>query len=102
MDAAAMRRECAGNQEMKGRPLPLRHNLGADMQGQKRVAVVTGGSSGIGRAAALGFATAGYDVAICGRRADALQTTALKTRGYWGECDVTDPSAVAHFFTGVK
>lgn len=72
------------------------------MQGHKKVAVVTGGSSGIGRAVALGLAGGGYDVAICGRRADALQTVALKTKGYWGECDVTDPSAVAHFFTGVK
>ena len=72
------------------------------MSGQKKVAVVTGGSSGIGRAAALGLAAAGYDVAICGRRADVLLTTAARTKGYWAECDVTDPSAVAHFFTGVK
>jgi len=69
---------------------------------KKKVVVVTGGSSGIGRAAALGFAAAGYDVAICGRRVDALQTVALETNGYWAECDVTDPSAVAHFFAGVK
>lgn len=67
-----------------------------------KVAVVTGGSSGIGRAAALGLAAAGYDVAICGRRADALRATAARTKGYWAECDVTDPNAVAHFFTGVK
>ena len=72
------------------------------MAGQKRVAIVTGGSSGIGRAAALGLAAAGYDVAICGRRADALQTVALETRGFWKACDVTDPAAVAHFFSGVK
>lgn len=72
------------------------------MANKGKVAVITGGSSGIGRAAALGFASAGYDVAICGRRADALQTVALETGGYWGECDVTDPAAVAHFFTAVK
>ncbi|WP_332701751.1 SDR family oxidoreductase [Devosia sp.] len=72
------------------------------MEMQRKVAVVTGGSSGIGRAAALGFAGAGYDVAICGRRADALQGVALETGGYWGECDVTDPAAVAQFFSGVK
>lgn len=67
-----------------------------------KIAVVTGGSSGIGKAAALGLAKAGYEVAICGRRADALQTVALETGGYWKECDVTDPAAVAHFFAGVK
>lgn len=69
---------------------------------QNKVAVVTGGSSGIGRAAALGFAKTGYQVAICGRRADALKTVAQETGGYWAECDVTDPSAVAHFFTGLR
>ena len=34
--------------------------------------VITGGTSGIGKAAALGFAAAGWQVAICGRRADRL------------------------------
>ncbi|MHA6691932.1 SDR family oxidoreductase [Devosia sp. A449] len=69
---------------------------------QNKVAVVTGGSAGIGRAAALGFAQAGYQVAICGRRAEALQAVASETGGYWAACDVTDPTAVAQFFAGVK
>ncbi|MHA6731127.1 SDR family oxidoreductase [Devosia sp. A369] len=69
---------------------------------QNKVAVVTGGSAGIGRAAALGFAQAGYQVAICGRRAEALQSVASETGGYWAMCDVTDPTAVAQFFAGVK
>src|SRR5690606_36548295 len=72
------------------------------MEGAKRVAVVTGGSSGIGKAAALGLAEAGYAVAICGRRREALQTVAEAARGHWGECDVTDPAAVAQFFAGVR
>jgi NAD(P)-dependent dehydrogenase (short-subunit alcohol dehydrogenase family) len=72
------------------------------MEGAKRVAVVTGGSSGIGKAAALGLAEAGYAVAICGRRREALQTVAEAVGAYWGECDVTDPGAVAQFFAGVK
>lgn len=72
------------------------------MDTQDKVAVVTGGSSGIGRAAALGLAKAGYKVAICGRRAEALQSVAAETGGYWAECDVTDPAAVAHFFAGVR
>jgi NAD(P)-dependent dehydrogenase (short-subunit alcohol dehydrogenase family) len=72
------------------------------MEGAKRVAVVTGGSSGIGKAAALGLAEAGYAVAICGRRREALQTVAEAAGGHWGECDVTDPGAVAQFFAGVK
>ena len=70
--------------------------------GEGRIAVVTGGSSGIGRAAALGFAKAGYAVAICGRRAEAVDTVGRQVRGYGVACDVTDPTAVAHFFTAVK
>ncbi|MET3925802.1 SDR family oxidoreductase [Devosia sp. 2618] len=68
----------------------------------KKVAVVTGGSSGIGKAAAIGLAQAGYDVAICGRRADALKAVADETGGFWAECNVTDPTAVASFFDGVR
>ena len=71
------------------------------MKTQNKVAVVTGGSAGIGRAAALGLAAAGYDVAICGRRAEALEAVSAETGGHWGICDVGDPAAVAHFFAGV-
>jgi NAD(P)-dependent dehydrogenase (short-subunit alcohol dehydrogenase family) len=72
------------------------------MAGAGQVAVITGGSSGIGRAAAVGFAKAGYRVAICGRRADALAEVAKTTKGYWAACDVTDHADVARFFSGVK
>ena len=37
-----------------------------------RSILITGGTSGIGRAAAVGFAAAGWRVATCGRRADKL------------------------------
>ncbi|MDB5613810.1 MAG: family oxidoreductase [Devosia sp.] len=67
-----------------------------------KVAIVTGGSSGIGKAAALGLARAGYEVAICGRRPSELEAVSLDTQGYWAECDVTDPIAVGAFFAGVK
>lgn len=38
------------------------------------VVIITGASSGIGRALALAFGRAGYAVAFCGRTADALHT----------------------------
>ncbi|MFC6705067.1 SDR family oxidoreductase [Flexivirga alba] len=45
-------------------------------QEARRVAVVTGAGSGIGRAVAVGLAGAGFEVALAGRRADALEETA--------------------------
>ena len=44
-------------------------------------AVVCGGSRGIGRAIALGFAQAGGAVSICARGADTLEQTAQRDRG---------------------
>jgi NAD(P)-dependent dehydrogenase (short-subunit alcohol dehydrogenase family) len=43
---------------------------------KNKVALVTGGSSGIGRAAALGFAARGGKVVITGRRPEPLERTA--------------------------
>ena len=40
-----------------------------------KVAIVTGASSGIGRATALAFAAAGASVAICARGEPALRAT---------------------------
>ncbi len=41
----------------------------------KKVAIVTGAGSGIGRASALALLEAGWHVALAGRRADALEAT---------------------------
>ena len=40
-----------------------------------RVAIITGGGSGIGRAGALALANDGWSVTVAGRRADALEET---------------------------
>lgn len=45
---------------------------------EDRVAVVSGGSRGIGKAIALGLAEAGADVVICARNAEMLETTATE------------------------
>jgi NADP-dependent 3-hydroxy acid dehydrogenase YdfG len=66
-----------------------------------KVALITGGGSGIGRAIALELARRGASVALAGRREDALLETAAQI-GYEGgdavtiPTDVTDPTQVAH------
>jgi len=59
-----------------------------------RVALVTGGSRGIGRAIAIKLAELGAAVAICGRDAETLRTTtdelqALTEKSFWQTADVT-------------
>ena len=51
-----------------------------------KVAVVTGASSGLGAAFAVGLAEAGADVAVCARRADRLQETAGKVEALGRRC----------------
>lgn len=69
---------------------------------KQKIAVVTGASSGIGRAAALGLAREGYAVAICGRRGDALDAVAAEHEGILPlVCDVGNSDAVAALFAKV-
>jgi len=67
----------------------------------KRV-VVTGGSKGIGRSIALGFADAGAAVSICARGRAALDETGaeIAARGveaHAGACDLADKQAIAAY-----
>jgi NAD(P)-dependent dehydrogenase (short-subunit alcohol dehydrogenase family) len=61
-----------------------------------KVAIVTGGSSGLGVAFAEGFGEAGARVVVCARRADRLRDTTERVRARGGEAiavqaDVTSP-----------
>jgi NAD(P)-dependent dehydrogenase (short-subunit alcohol dehydrogenase family) len=61
-----------------------------------KVAIVTGASSGLGAAFALGLAEAGADVAICARRVSRLEATAEQVRALGRRClavpaDVSQP-----------
>lgn len=62
----------------------------------ERVALITGGTRGIGRAVAALLAQGGARVALCGRDAESAVATAQAlghgVRGYG--CDVADPAAV--------
>ncbi|HEX8871787.1 MAG TPA: SDR family oxidoreductase [Candidatus Acidoferrum sp.] len=64
-----------------------------------KVAIVTGGGTGIGRAIVLAFAREGAKVAIAGRRPEKLEEVAKEVNGAGGEaramvCDVTSAQAV--------
>jgi short-subunit dehydrogenase len=56
------------------------------MTTQRKVVVVTGASSGIGRAAALEFARRGYDLAIASRRLSLLESLAEECRAAGARC----------------
>src|SRR3954453_12159962 len=73
---------------------------------QQRVAVVTGGGSGIGAASALALAADGWIVVLAGRRAEALGAVAGRGAGLAGAldpfpADVTDEASVRALFGGV-
>jgi len=65
---------------------------------EPRVAVVTGGAQGIGRAAAVRLAEAGRDIVVADLAPEAAETVraveALGRRALWQAVDVTDPAAV--------
>jgi NAD(P)-dependent dehydrogenase (short-subunit alcohol dehydrogenase family) len=65
-----------------------------------RIALVTGGGSGIGRASAIALADAGFTVAVCGRRREPLEVVGAGTVAI--PADVRDPESVAALFEEVE
>lgn len=61
---------------------------------QKKVAIVTGGGSGIGAASAEVLRAEGWEVVICGRREDALARIAERTGAVPVAADMTNPADV--------
>ncbi len=65
------------------------------MGSSRKVAIVTGAGSGIGRASALALLAEGYDVALAGRRAEALEETAARAAREGSGRALTVPTDVA-------
>lgn len=73
------------------------------MEPPRKVAVITGAGSGIGRATAQAFLAAGHAVVLAGRRREQLEITARDSGAPAGRAlvvatDVTDPAAVRNLF----
>src|SRR6185503_18210971 len=71
----------------------------------KRAALVTGGATGIGRAAVLALARAGYDVCVNYGSSEAAARETAKEAGkntLLARCDVSDEKAVRGMVQKVK
>ena len=68
------------------------------------VGLVTGGGSGVGRAAGIALAEAGFTVVLAGRRREPLEEAAEEAgpNAVALTCDVRDGSAVAALFAEIK
>ena len=72
-----------------------------------KIALVTGAGSGIGRASALALQSAGYSVALAGRRAVELERTVERASSAGGKMlavptDVSKPQSVLELFDRVR
>jgi NAD(P)-dependent dehydrogenase (short-subunit alcohol dehydrogenase family) len=76
------------------------------MNSPNKVAIVTGASSGIGKAVALALLKEGYSVALAGRRTDRLDEAVRESgagpRALAVPTDITDPEAVRLLFARTK
>jgi NAD(P)-dependent dehydrogenase (short-subunit alcohol dehydrogenase family) len=73
----------------------------------EKVALVTGAGTGVGKAAALGLAGAGYGLVLAGRRKEPLEEVAAEIGESGGktlvvQTDVADPGSVENLFAEIR
>ena len=73
-----------------------------DARLEGRHALITGGGTGIGAAAARTLAAEGAKLSLLGRRMPPIQATAVATGGTAFQCDVTDPEAIGRAFASAR
>ena len=71
------------------------------MPEEKRIAVVTGASSGFGEATARSLAAAGFQLVVGARRMDRLTALASEIGGRAHQLDVTDPASISRFVEAI-
>jgi NAD(P)-dependent dehydrogenase (short-subunit alcohol dehydrogenase family) len=78
------------------------------MQLKEKVALITGGGRGIGRAIALSFAREGAHVIVAARSTDQVEAVAreidsqTKSKALALTCDVSDPASVGQMFSDAR
>jgi NAD(P)-dependent dehydrogenase (short-subunit alcohol dehydrogenase family) len=77
------------------------------MTSSKKVAIVTGAGTGIGKAVALAFLKDGYSVVLAGRRSELLQQAIAEAAAPQGAAlavptDVADPASVGKLFASTR
>jgi NAD(P)-dependent dehydrogenase (short-subunit alcohol dehydrogenase family) len=78
------------------------------MKLQNRLAFITGGGRGIGRAIAYSFARAGASIAVAARTQAEIEKVASEVAGQFGisslavECDICNSASVTHAFEQVR
>jgi NAD(P)-dependent dehydrogenase (short-subunit alcohol dehydrogenase family) len=73
----------------------------------QKIALVTGGGTGIGKAAALALAGAGFDLVVAGRRREPIDKVAAEIRALGRDAlavvaNVTDPASVTALFDAAR
>ncbi len=74
----------------------------ADRALEGRHALIPGGGTGIGAAAAAALSSEGAKLSLLGRRMEPIQAAAIASGGTAFQCDVTDPHAIGEAFARAR